>query len=81
MQRKSTRPALTFLGRAMFFSMGFTVTVKGKVASPLEAPIFVVAPHSTFFDGIACVVAGLPSLVSRNENAQTPLVGSKYPTS
>lgn len=69
---------MKFLGRAMFFSMGFRVTVKGKVASPLEAPIFVVAPHSTFFDGIACVVAGLPSLVSRNENAQTPLVGSKY---
>ncbi|GAB1293465.1 Lysophosphatidylcholine acyltransferase 2 [Apodemus speciosus] len=74
-RRKITRPALTFLGRAMFFSMGFMVTVKGKVASALEAPIFVVAPHSTFFDGIACVVAGLPSLVSRNENAQTPLVG------
>ncbi|XP_037061980.1 lysophosphatidylcholine acyltransferase 2 isoform X3 [Peromyscus leucopus] len=59
----------------MFFSMGFMVTVKGKMASPVEAPIFVVAPHSTFFDGIACVVAGLPSLVSRNENAQTLLVG------
>eukprot|EP00072_Mus_musculus_P052240 XP_006531114.1 PREDICTED: lysophosphatidylcholine acyltransferase 2 isoform X1 [Mus musculus] len=77
-RRKITRPALTFLARAMFFSMGFTVTVKGKVASPLEAPIFVVAPHSTFFDGIACVVAGLPSLVSRNENAQTPLVGRAF---
>ncbi|XP_035298476.1 lysophosphatidylcholine acyltransferase 2 isoform X1 [Cricetulus griseus] len=74
-RRKITQPALKFLGRAMFFSMGFTVTVKGKIASPSEAPIFVVAPHSTFFDGIACVVAGLPSLVSRNENAQTPLVG------
>ncbi|KAH0512463.1 Lysophosphatidylcholine acyltransferase 2 [Microtus ochrogaster] len=68
-------PALKFLGRALFFSMGFMVTVKGKIASPSEAPIFVVAPHSTFFDGIACVVAGLPSLVSRNENAQTPVVG------
>lgn len=77
-QRKIAHPALKFLGRALFFSMGFMVTVKGKIASPSEAPIFVVAPHSTFFDGIACVVAGLPSLVSRNENAQTPLVGSKY---
>ncbi|KAM6176347.1 lysophosphatidylcholine acyltransferase 2 isoform 3-T3 [Erethizon dorsatum] len=74
-RRKITQPALTFLGRAMFFSMGFIVTVKGKIASPLEAPIFVVAPHSTFFDGIACVVAGLPSLLSRNENAQVPLMG------
>ncbi|KAM9192239.1 lysophosphatidylcholine acyltransferase 2 isoform 2-T2 [Dugong dugon] len=55
--------------------MGFIVTMKGKIASPLEAPIFVVAPHSTFFDGIACVIAGLPSMVSRNENAQVPLMG------
>uniref|UniRef100_A0A8C0XH70 Lysophosphatidylcholine acyltransferase 2 n=1 Tax=Castor canadensis TaxID=51338 RepID=A0A8C0XH70_CASCN len=74
-RRKITQPALKFLGQAMFFSMGFLVTMKGKVASPLEAPIFVVAPHSTFFDGIACVIAGLPSLVSRNENAQAPLIG------
>uniref|UniRef100_A0A452SCB0 Lysophosphatidylcholine acyltransferase 2 n=1 Tax=Ursus americanus TaxID=9643 RepID=A0A452SCB0_URSAM len=74
-RRKITQPVLKFLGHAMFFSMGFIVTVKGKVASPMEAPIFVAAPHSTFFDGIACVVAGLPSMVSRNENAQVPLIG------
>ncbi|XP_062032241.1 lysophosphatidylcholine acyltransferase 2 [Lepus europaeus] len=74
-RRKIAQPALKFLGHALFFSMGFVVSVKGRIAKPLEAPIFVVAPHSTFFDGIACVVAGLPSLVSRNENAQTPLVG------
>ncbi|XP_057568052.1 lysophosphatidylcholine acyltransferase 2 isoform X2 [Hippopotamus amphibius kiboko] len=74
-KRKITQPVLKFLGRAMFFSMGFIVTVKGKIASPVEAPIFVVAPHSTFFDGIACVIAGLPSIVSRNENVQVPLIG------
>ncbi|XP_039331240.1 lysophosphatidylcholine acyltransferase 2 [Saimiri boliviensis] len=74
-RRKITQTALKFLGRAMFFSMGFIVAVKGKVASPLEAPVFVAAPHSTFFDGIACIVAGLPSMVSRNENAQVPLIG------
>ncbi|EPY90229.1 hypothetical protein CB1_000017003 [Camelus ferus] len=55
--------------------MGFRVTVKGKIASPEEAPVFVVAPHSTFFDGIACVVAGLPSMVSRQENMEVPLIG------
>ncbi|XP_070255061.1 lysophosphatidylcholine acyltransferase 2 isoform X2 [Myotis yumanensis] len=77
-RRKITHPVLKFLGRAMFFSMGFSVTVKGKIASPVEAPIFVVAPHSTFFDGIACVAAGLPSMVSRNENVQVPLIGSAF---
>lgn len=74
-RRKITHPVLKFLGRALFFSMGFSVTVKGKIASPVDAPIFVVAPHSTFFDGIACVAAGLPSMVSRNENVQVPLIG------
>ncbi|XP_036997432.2 lysophosphatidylcholine acyltransferase 2 isoform X1 [Artibeus jamaicensis] len=74
-KRQITQPVLKFLGRALFFSMGFTVTVKGKIASPVEAPIFVVAPHSTFFDGVACVVAGLPSMVSRSENVQVPLIG------
>ncbi|XP_029780911.1 lysophosphatidylcholine acyltransferase 2 isoform X2 [Suricata suricatta] len=74
-RRKMTQPVLKFLGQAMFFSMGFIVTVKGKVASTAEAPIFVAAPHSTFFDGIACVVSGLPSMVSRCENAQVPLIG------
>ncbi|XP_043836519.1 lysophosphatidylcholine acyltransferase 2 isoform X2 [Dromiciops gliroides] len=74
-RRKLTHPALKFLGRAMFFLMGFMVKVKGKIASPMEAPIFIVAPHSTFFDGIACVVAGLPSIVSRTENAYVPLIG------
>ncbi|KAB0351675.1 hypothetical protein FD754_016532 [Muntiacus muntjak] len=74
-KRKITLPVLKFLGHVMFFAMGFVVTVKGKIATPLEAPIFIVAPHSTFFDGIACVAAGLPSIVSRNENVQAPLIG------
>ncbi|XP_015979571.2 lysophosphatidylcholine acyltransferase 2 [Rousettus aegyptiacus] len=74
-RRTIAQRILTFLGHAMFLSMGFTVTVKGRIASPVEAPIFVVAPHSTFFDGIACVVTGLPSIVSRLENVQVPLIG------
>ncbi|XP_039867084.1 lysophosphatidylcholine acyltransferase 2 [Simochromis diagramma] len=63
------------LGRAYFFSMGFRVVVKGKQASSHDAPILAVAPHSTFFDGIVCVVAGLPSTVSRVENLATPIFG------
>nr|XP_056718214.1 lysophosphatidylcholine acyltransferase 2 [Euleptes europaea] len=66
---------LRFLGRALFLVMGFRVKVKGRPASRKEAPIFTVAPHSTFFDGIACVVAGLPSFVSRTENLRVPILG------
>lgn len=65
------------LGRAYYFSMGFRVVVKGQQVSSSEAPILAVAPHSTFFDGIVCIVAGLPSTVSRVENLATPIFGSK----
>lgn len=58
--------------------MGFQVEVKGKVASLLEAPIIVAAPHSSFFDAIVSALTGMPSIVSRAENLSTPVFGSKY---
>ncbi|KAL1007446.1 hypothetical protein UPYG_G00086860 [Umbra pygmaea] len=66
---------IAFLGRAYYFFMGFRVVVKGRQVSSAEAPILAVAPHSTFFDGIVCIVAGLPSTVSRAENLSTPIFG------
>lgn len=65
------------LGRTYYFCMGFRVVIKGKQVSSSEAPILAVAPHSTFFDGIVCIVAGLPSTVSRVENLATPIFGSE----
>ncbi|XP_072135647.1 lysophosphatidylcholine acyltransferase 2 [Mobula birostris] len=68
---------LKFLGRAFYFCMGFIrVEVKGKRAEATEAPILVVAPHSSFFDAIVNIVAGMPSVVSRAENAEVPFFGS-----
>lgn len=69
------RRVMAALGRAYFFCMGFHVVVKGTQVSSSEAPILAVAPHSTFFDGIVCIVAGLPSTVSRVENLATPIFG------
>lgn len=69
------RRVMAPLGRAYYFGMGFRVVVKGEQASSTEAPVLAVAPHSTFFDGIACIVAGLPSTVSRTENLATPIFG------
>ncbi|XP_012873687.1 PREDICTED: lysophosphatidylcholine acyltransferase 2B-like [Dipodomys ordii] len=74
-RRRVTRPTLTFLFRVGFFFAGFLVKVKGKKASRDEAPIFVTAPHSSFFDAIACVVLGLPSVVSASQNVQIPVAG------
>lgn len=69
------RRVMAALGRAYYFCMGFRVVVKGKQVGSSEAPILAVAPHSTFFDGIVCIVAGLPSTVSRVENLATPIFG------
>ncbi|MFT7807010.1 lysophosphatidylcholine acyltransferase 2 [Arapaima gigas] len=63
------------LGRLVFFFMGFRVTVRGQHASSLEAPILAVAPHSSYFDAIVCIMAGLPSTVSRTENMAVPIFG------
>ncbi|XP_062997562.1 lysophosphatidylcholine acyltransferase 2 [Elgaria multicarinata webbii] len=74
-KRTVSYTTLTLLSRALFFVMGFRVKVKGEVASPEEAPILAAAPHSSFFDGIVCVMAGLPSTVSRQENLSVPILG------
>uniref|UniRef100_A0A9J7XT60 Lysophosphatidylcholine acyltransferase 2 n=1 Tax=Cyprinus carpio carpio TaxID=630221 RepID=A0A9J7XT60_CYPCA len=58
-----------------FFGMGFRVVVKGKQASSVQAPILAVAPHSSFFDAIVCIEAGLPSTVSRSESLEAPIFG------
>ncbi|XP_006831120.1 PREDICTED: lysophosphatidylcholine acyltransferase 2B-like [Chrysochloris asiatica] len=74
-RRKLTQPVLKILLQAMFFSAGFVVKVKGKKARRTEAPILVVAPHTSFFDAIVCVVAGLPSVVTATENTRIRGVG------
>ncbi|XP_068116933.1 lysophosphatidylcholine acyltransferase 2 isoform X3 [Hyperolius riggenbachi] len=56
--------------------MGFHVRIIGKPASFNEAPIFVVAPHSSFFDAIAVITSGMPSILSRIENLSVPIFGS-----
>lgn len=74
-RRKLVQRPLKFLFQTCFLASGFLVKVKGKKATGTEAPLLVTAPHSTFFDAIACVVAGLPSVVSASENARIPVAG------
>ncbi|XP_054496643.2 lysophosphatidylcholine acyltransferase 2 [Agelaius phoeniceus] len=75
-RRRMVQTTLSGLTRTAYFVMGFQVKVKGKVASLPEAPIFVAAPHSSFFDGIVCALTGMPSIVSRAENLSTPVFGT-----
>ncbi|BHF74849.1 Lysophosphatidylcholine acyltransferase 2 [Sparganum proliferum] len=68
------RPIFNFFGRLVFFCAGFQwVTTKGTRASPEEAPIIVLAPHSSFFDSLVVVLLGLPSVVGKTETANSPI--------
>ena len=61
--------------RFMFMCVGFVVRVKGQQASSKDAPILVVAPHSTFFDALAVAVMWAPSVVAKAETSTIPFWG------
>jgi len=72
------RPFVVFWARCMFFFGGFHwVTVKGQQVSSREAPILVVAPHSSFFDALPITFLGLPSVVAKTSAQLVPFFGSK----
>jgi len=49
--------------------------VRGRQCAREEAPLLVVAPHSSFFDAIAIFCSGFPMFVSREENRHLWFVG------
>ncbi|XP_004535128.1 lysophosphatidylcholine acyltransferase [Ceratitis capitata] len=51
------------------------VKLTGQRASPKEAPIMVVAPHSSYVDSIIVVTTGPPSIVAKRETSDIPLLG------
>lgn len=54
------------------------VKIIGKQASAKEAPIIVVAPHSSFYDSLVACISGPPSVVAKAETAGLPFFGSEY---
>ena len=71
-------PWLCFLGRLTYQAGGMKIVVRGKQASRAEAPILVVAPHSTFIDGGIVYVTGFPSIIVRRESGLNPFLGSMF---
>jgi hypothetical protein len=64
--------------RLLFLFGGFNwVTVRGKQASSKDAPVLVVAPHSTYFDALPVVLMGGPSVVAKGETGHLPFFGSR----
>ena len=76
--RATIKEVARAFGRISLRFCGFhRVSVRGTRASSEEAPILVVAPHSTFFDAFAAFWGGgeMPYVVSREENKNLPLIG------
>ncbi|MEQ2280432.1 hypothetical protein AMECASPLE_019751 [Ameca splendens] len=70
-------PIVWLLSRAVFFSLGFLwVKVKGRRADLKEAPVLVVAPHSSFLDMLVLCPTQLATVVSRSENTSLPVIGA-----
>ena len=88
--RKQLQQIIGALGRLTCTCIGFRVSKTGtqviashsclyfspiEQVSQSEAPVLVVAPHSTFFDALAVFWTGLPFIVNREENRRIPLIG------
>ncbi|XP_065192519.1 lysophosphatidylcholine acyltransferase 1-like [Sycon ciliatum] len=66
-----------FLARLWLYVLGFWyIPFKGKLAKSDEAPIFVMAPHSSFMDGLVPLIfPNCYSAVTRFENRTVPMLG------
>ncbi|CAH8625131.1 unnamed protein product [Heterobilharzia americana] len=65
-------PIVVIFARCVFFLGGFHwIKFKGTRATRKEAPILVVAPHSSFFDSLVVVALGMPSVVGKTESAES----------
>jgi len=74
--RKFTRDCICYILRFMYICCGFIVRIEGEQASSKDAPILVVAPHSTFFDSLPVVLMGAPSVVAKAETTSIPFWGA-----
>ncbi|KAF3828749.1 hypothetical protein GH733_004655 [Mirounga leonina] len=73
--RKVVDFLLKAIMRTMWFSGGFHwVVTKGQQASPSEATILTLAPHSSYFDAIA-VTLTMSSIVMKAESRDIPIWG------
>ncbi|XP_027850888.1 lysophosphatidylcholine acyltransferase isoform X1 [Aphis gossypii] len=74
--RRCVRSAVYVIVRLMFGAVGFhRVRTVGEQATRQQAPVLAVAPHSSFYDGLAAVVTGGPTIVAKEENSFIPIVG------
>ena len=68
---------ISMILRWTYLAGGISIKVYGKQASRNEAPILVIAPHTTFLDSIVVYVTNMSSIIVRMESMDN-YIGSKY---
>ncbi|XP_039755947.1 lysophosphatidylcholine acyltransferase isoform X2 [Pararge aegeria] len=66
--RRSLKPLICFIGKMSYLAGGMAITVRGRQVSRKEAPILVVAPHSSFLDSCIVYATKMSSVIVRKES-------------
>ncbi|CAK1544860.1 unnamed protein product [Leptosia nina] len=66
--KKSLKPLICFIGKMSYLAGGMAITIRGRQASRREAPILVVAPHSSFLDSCIVYATRMSSVIVRKES-------------
>ncbi|XP_050099258.1 lysophosphatidylcholine acyltransferase-like isoform X1 [Anopheles aquasalis] len=74
--RRQLRHFTAVVMRTLFLFGSFNfIRYKGVRASPKEAPVICVAPHTAFYDSICVVLFGPSAVVAKYETASLPFFG------
>ena len=75
---KRIKRILGFLCRTIFRVCGLNVTIKGNIASAEDAPILVMAPHTSYFDAVLMWWSNTPSCVIAEDKINIPIYGKVW---
>lgn len=74
--RRQLRCAAAVMMRTLFLFGSFhLIRYKGELASPKDAPVICVAPHTAFYDSICVILFGPSAVVAKYETASLPFFG------
>uniref|UniRef100_A0A2C9GSC7 Uncharacterized protein n=1 Tax=Anopheles arabiensis TaxID=7173 RepID=A0A2C9GSC7_ANOAR len=74
--RRQLRHLTALVMRTLFLFGSFNyIRYKGVRASPKEAPVICVAPHTAFYDSVCVVLFGPSAVVAKYETASLPFFG------
>lgn len=74
---RALKPLICFIGKMSYLAGGMAISIRGRQASRQEAPILVVAPHSSFLDSCIVYATKMSSVIVRKESMDN-YVGSMF---